>query len=135
MYDCCTLGTQHCLSSPHQAHLSDPAITGMGLRMGKFLVCASQVLDPEWFRGADVLDIGCNEGLLTLALAVGFGTRSMLGVDIDPGLVAKACTNLSRSRTQLTQQFRGAVASRWVCVVPCVTWALLHAVQHSQAFC
>lgn len=71
-----------------------------------------QVLDPEWFRGADVLDVGCNEGLLTLALAVGCGCRSMLGVDIDPGLVAKACTNLSRSRTQLTQQFREAVVAR-----------------------
>lgn len=70
-----------------------------------------QVLDPDWFRGADVLDVGCNEGLLTLALAVGCGCRSMLGVDIDPGLVAKACTNLSRSRTQLTQQFREAVTA------------------------
>jgi 7SK snRNA methylphosphate capping enzyme len=72
------------------------------------------VLDPSWFKGADVLDVGCNEGLLTLALAVGCCCRSMAGVDIDPALVAKACTNLSRTRSELTQQMRSAVAARWV---------------------
>lgn len=61
-----------------------------------------------------MLDVGCNEGLLTLALAVGCGCRSTTGIDIDPVLVAKACTNLSRTRTQLTQQMREAVAARCV---------------------
>ncbi|WIA28505.1 hypothetical protein OEZ86_011048 [Tetradesmus obliquus] len=73
-----------------------------------------KVLDPSWFRGADVLDVGCNEGLLSLALAVGCCCRSMTGVDIDPALVAKACTNLSRTRSELTQQMRAAVAARWI---------------------
>uniref|UniRef100_A0A383VRI8 RNA methyltransferase n=1 Tax=Tetradesmus obliquus TaxID=3088 RepID=A0A383VRI8_TETOB len=71
-----------------------------------------KVLDASWFRGADVLDVGCNEGLLSLALAVGCCCRSMTGVDIDPALVAKACTNLSRTRSELTQQMRAAVAAR-----------------------
>jgi ribosomal protein L11 methylase PrmA len=76
------------------------------------LLLLPQVLDPSWFRGADVLDVGCNEGLLTLALAVGCCCRSMTGVDIDPALVAKACTNLSRTRSELTQQMQAAVAAR-----------------------
>jgi len=69
------------------------------------------VLEPSWFKGADVLDVGCNEGLVTLALAVGCGCRSVTGVDIDGVLVAKACKNLSRSRTQLTQQFKETAAA------------------------
>jgi SAM-dependent methyltransferase len=73
---------------------------------------AVQVLEPSWFHGADVLDVGCNEGLLTLALAVHCGCRSVCGVDIDPVLVAKACTNLSRSRSQLNQQLHQAVRDR-----------------------
>jgi 7SK snRNA methylphosphate capping enzyme len=75
--------------------------------------CCCQVLDPSWFQGADVLDVGCNEGLVTLALAVHCGCRSVCGVDIDPVLVSKACTNLSRSRTQLNQQLHEAVRERW----------------------
>ncbi len=71
-----------------------------------------QVLEPSWFKGADVLDVGCNEGLLTLALAVHCGCRSVCGVDIDPVLVSKACTNLSRSRSQLNQQMHTAVRER-----------------------
>lgn len=73
-----------------------------------------QVLDPAWFKGADVLDVGCNEGLVTLALAVHCGCHSVCGVDIDPVLVAKACTNLSRSRSQLNQQLHTAIRERYV---------------------
>lgn len=71
-----------------------------------------QVLDSAWFHGADVLDVGCNEGLVSLALAVHCGCRSVTGVDIDPVLVSKACTNLSRSRSQLNQQLHQAVRDR-----------------------
>jgi len=34
-----------------------------------------QVLDPSWFRGKDCLDIGCNEGVVTLDIALLFQTR------------------------------------------------------------
>ncbi|KAF8072586.1 RNA methyltransferase [Scenedesmus sp. PABB004] len=75
----------------------------------------AQVLDPAWFKGADVLDVGCNEGFVTLSLAMGFGTRSIVGVDIDPVLVAKACANLARCRTELTAELRAAAAARDAC--------------------
>lgn len=71
-----------------------------------------QVLDAAWFQGADVLDVGCNEGLVTLALAVQCGCRSVTGVDIDPVLVAKACTNLSRARSELNGLLHAAVRDK-----------------------
>lgn len=42
------------------------------------------------FRGARVLDIGCNSGCLSAAIAKEFGVRSLLGVDIDQALVDAA---------------------------------------------
>ena len=53
-----------------------------------------QFFNPEWFAGRDVLDIGCNVGHLTLAVARTFGTRSCLGVDIDDSLIRMAKTNV-----------------------------------------
>lgn len=37
-----------------------------------------------------MLDVGCNEGLVTLAVATRFGCASATGVDIDGGLIGKA---------------------------------------------
>merc|ERR1719295_966227 len=51
-------------------------------------------LNPEWFRGKDVLDIGCNVGHMTLAVAKAFQPRSVLGVDIDDSLIKMARTNV-----------------------------------------
>lgn len=51
-------------------------------------------LRPEWFHGRRCLDVGCNEGLIPLTLAVRFHTASVHGVEIDTGLVRKAGRNL-----------------------------------------
>ena len=50
-----------------------------------------QVLDRRWFHGKRCLDIGCNEGVITLAAVQRFAPLSMLGVDIDGGLIKTAC--------------------------------------------
>lgn len=49
-----------------------------------------------WFAGKRCLDVGCNEGLVSLALASRSGAAAMLGLDIDADLVQRACANLSR---------------------------------------
>ncbi len=49
------------------------------------------MLDRRWFHGKRCLDIGCNEGVITLAAVQRFAPLSMLGVDIDEGLIKTAC--------------------------------------------
>ncbi|CDW52738.1 7SK snRNA methylphosphate capping enzyme [Trichuris trichiura] len=52
------------------------------------------LLQAEWFQGCRVLDIGCNVGLLTIAIAQEFSPRHIVGIDIDPYLVYLARKNL-----------------------------------------
>ncbi|KAG5260614.1 hypothetical protein AALO_G00294480 [Alosa alosa] len=52
------------------------------------------VLKPEWFRRKKVLDLGCNTGHVTLAIAKHWDPAHILGVDIDGGLVHAARQNL-----------------------------------------
>ena len=53
---------------------------------------ALQCFERGWFANRRCLDVGCNEGVVTLAMATKFGCRSMMGVDIDEHLIRKACT-------------------------------------------
>lgn len=46
--------------------------------------------EGKWFSRRRCMDVGCNEGVVTLALVQRFCPHSMLGVDIDGVLVAKA---------------------------------------------
>lgn len=46
------------------------------------------------FRGKDVLDIGCNSGHLTLAIARDFEPNKVVGLDIDRQLINMARTNI-----------------------------------------
>ncbi len=57
-----------------------------------------QLLQRAWFEGRSVLDIGCNSGLITFALAEQFAPRSILGVDIDGNLIHRAQNRLTRLR-------------------------------------
>ncbi|XP_065091801.1 7SK snRNA methylphosphate capping enzyme bin3 [Ochlerotatus camptorhynchus] len=51
--------------------------------------------NPYLFRDKDVLDIGCNVGLMTIAVAKMLHTKSITGIDIDGKLIAKARRNLT----------------------------------------
>ena len=53
-------------------------------------VLIAQCLRAEWFRGKSVLDIGCNDGSLTLNICKRFEPQRMLGIDIDKTLVQTA---------------------------------------------
>jgi len=50
------------------------------------------------FAGRPLLDVGCNEGVVTLAVAAACGVGGVLGVDIDPALVRRAAARLRRHR-------------------------------------
>nr|XP_010924565.2 probable RNA methyltransferase At5g51130 [Elaeis guineensis] len=54
------------------------------------------VMRREWFEGKDCLDIGCNQGLITIEIAKKFFCRSILGIDIDAGLIEAANWNLRK---------------------------------------
>ncbi|XP_008801466.1 probable RNA methyltransferase At5g51130 isoform X2 [Phoenix dactylifera] len=54
------------------------------------------VMKREWFEGKDCLDIGCNQGLITIEIVKKFFCRSILGIDIDGGLIETANWNLRK---------------------------------------
>ena len=67
-----------------------------------------QVLERSWFAGKRCLDVGCNEGVVSLSVAVQFGTASMRGIDIDEPLIQMACRSLERERATRTEQLVAA---------------------------
>ncbi|XP_038878262.1 probable RNA methyltransferase At5g51130 isoform X2 [Benincasa hispida] len=70
-----------------------------GYRVGQNLVedPRLKVFKKEWFEGKDCLDIGCNNGIVTIQIARRFNCRSILGVDIDSDRVEDAYWNLRRA--------------------------------------
>eukprot|EP00850_Spirogloea_muscicola_P014194 SM000100S09421 [mRNA] locus=s100:281308:284866:- [translate_table: standard] len=72
-----------------------------GYRIG-----GDMMLDPrvdfvrsEWVTAKACLDIGCNVGALTMAIAERLEAASMLGIDIDHWLVSRARSNLQKAAT------------------------------------
>ncbi|XP_076842371.1 7SK snRNA methylphosphate capping enzyme-like isoform X2 [Brachyhypopomus gauderio] len=59
---------------------------------------------PEWFRGKKVLDVGCNTGHVTLAIAKNWSPAHILGLDIDGRLVHAARQNLRHFLSELQRQ-------------------------------
>lgn len=56
---------------------------------------------PEWFRGKKVLEIGCNVGHMTLAIAKNWSPVHILGLDIDGCVVHAARQNLRHFLSEL----------------------------------
>ncbi|KAF8942046.1 hypothetical protein BGZ47_006928 [Haplosporangium gracile] len=61
-----------------------------------------EFLDPSWFRGKQVLDIGCNSALLTVFIALHYKPHKIQGVDIDPSLIGKAQKFVLKTFSQLS---------------------------------
>ncbi|CAL9685611.1 unnamed protein product [Knipowitschia caucasica] len=71
------------------------------------------VFKPEWFKGKDVLDLGCNAGHLTLYIAKMFRPAHILGLDIDGDLVYGARKNIRHYLSELqTEEARQAVQEK-----------------------
>eukprot|EP00903_Cladosiphon_okamuranus_P008670 g8309.t1 len=71
-------------SSASAAHAgASPALVGArDARLG--------LMRRSWFEGKKCLDVGCNEGHLTIAIVRSFRPRRMVGIDIDSYLVQLA---------------------------------------------
>lgn len=54
-------------------------------------------MNKHLFHNKDVLDIGCNVGHISIAVARDYGARSVLGIDIDPVLIGKILILLIKS--------------------------------------
>ncbi|KAK2911358.1 hypothetical protein Q8A67_003491 [Cirrhinus molitorella] len=66
-----------------------------------------RVMNPEWFRGKEVLDLGCNTGHLTLSIAKNWRPARIVGLDIDAGLIHAARQNIRHYLSEVrTQQAR-----------------------------
>ncbi|KAI8602760.1 Bicoid-interacting protein 3-domain-containing protein [Dissophora ornata] len=63
-----------------------------------------EFLDPSWFRGKRVVDIGCNAALLTVFIAMHYKPRKIQGVDIDPSLIGKAQNFILKTFSQISPQ-------------------------------
>lgn len=68
------------------------------------------LLRREWFEGLKVIDIGCNSGALTAAIARKFSPRYVLGVDADKDLIEKARAIASNASASANADGRGAPA-------------------------
>eukprot|EP01134_Creolimax_fragrantissima_P002882 CFRG2882T1 len=53
------------------------------------------VMQPNWFTDRDVLDVGCNVGQISIAIARDFKAKSVLGMDIDDSLITRANHNIN----------------------------------------
>lgn len=77
----------------------------------------------EWFEGRDVLDIGCNNGQVTLAILQKFKPRTLKGIDIDVKLIGCARQSLESivSNDKCMQQ-SNASSSNTSAINSCVTF-------------
>uniref|UniRef100_B3P2J0 RNA methyltransferase n=2 Tax=Drosophila erecta TaxID=7220 RepID=B3P2J0_DROER len=57
---------------------------------------------PDLFRGKQLLDIGCNSGHMSIEIARKFEVKSLVGLDIDRGLVKDAQNTVSHMKRQAT---------------------------------
>ncbi|KAG0372410.1 hypothetical protein BGX24_000276 [Mortierella sp. AD032] len=80
-----------------------PKATKMTLvNLAKKVDLRLEFLDPTWFRGKRVLDIGCNSALLTVFIALHYKPNKIQGVDIDASLIGKAQKFVLKTFSQLS---------------------------------
>ena len=68
-----------------------------------------KLMKKEWFEGKSVLDIGCNTGQVTIEIARKFNPKTVLGIDIDGGLIKTAKKNVIRVVPLPTDSAQGSI--------------------------
>ena len=58
----------------------------------------------DWFTGKYCIDIGCNEGQLTLDIAQRYQPKSIIGIDYDGTLIESAQSKLKRAKYTLENE-------------------------------
>lgn len=71
----------------HDSDIPQPLDSGMSDERLKFF-------KSEWFKNKEVLDIGCNRGHITYAIARMFEPKSIIGIDIDGKMINMANKDL-----------------------------------------
>lgn len=76
------------------------------------------LLQVEWVRGRRVLDVGCNDGGVSLQIARELEPACVIGVDIDTALIARAkqrlrTINRSQKRRRSVRQAEGSTTSTY----------------------
>lgn len=59
-----------------------------------------ELLPKQLFADRDVLDIGCNAGMVTIAVASAYLPKSILGMDVDQRLIGLAKRNVQRHMSE-----------------------------------
>ncbi|KAL8128514.1 LOW QUALITY PROTEIN: hypothetical protein V2J09_017669 [Rumex salicifolius] len=74
-----------------------------------------KLFNNDWFHDKDCLDIGCNNGLITINIAKKFHCRSLLGIDIDRDRIEDAKVHLKKEvakelhlKKSMTKDVKGA---------------------------
>mmetsp|Transcript_5651 Transcript_5651/g.15800 ORF Transcript_5651/g.15800 Transcript_5651/m.15800 type:complete len:540 (-) Transcript_5651:1787-3406(-) len=62
------------------------------------------ILRKEWFTGKRLLDIGCHEGVVTLAMALRFLPSHATGLDVDARLIEKAKWQLQTAQNRASSR-------------------------------
>lgn len=75
-----------------------------------------RMLKCHWLADLDVLDIGCNVGHVTLAVARDYAPRRCIGIDIDPSLIKMARKNVRRY--QRSTEFPSSMSSLYGQLAP-----------------
>lgn len=68
-----------------------------------------KLMKKEWFEGKAVLDIGCNTGQVTIEIARKLNPKTILGIDIDGGLIKTAKKNVIRIVPLPTDSNQGSI--------------------------
>ena len=95
------------VDSPVKAFIHGNYHRYYGYRLGNNLGEDPRValLEKRWFHKKRCLDIGCNEGIVTLDIVMKFGTASMTGIDVDEHLIKRACSHLREQRSSSINDF------------------------------
>ena len=98
----CVVDSYICNDMPETVSSAADKTSGVGNYRGYYTQRADssnrlQYFKREWFWNKFCLDIGCNSGHLTFHVAEKYSPKSILGIDVDSGLIKRANNRLTHT--------------------------------------